>query len=158
MLFALVLLFKIVLTFIILWIKMSIFKNLIFLPLDLITIFPCLPDFPWWLELIYFHLLIANAISLTFLYETLQRIFLTVLNSFPPFRQLYAQWGIVRGYREFSRWYINPDSSRRNKTPCSLPHFQNYIYCNVYSIDSIYFTLVGFTPFKIYTVPVVKLK
>lgn len=81
---------------------MSVFKNLIFLPLGLIAACSCLPDFPWWLELIYFHLLLANEISLTFLHETLQRILLTVLNSFPPFWQLYAQWGVVRGCGEFS--------------------------------------------------------
>lgn len=81
---------------------MSVFKNLIFLPLGLIAAYSRLPDFPWWLELIYFHLLPANEISLTFLHETLQRILLMVLNSFPPFWQLYAQWGVVQGCGEFS--------------------------------------------------------
>lgn len=48
---------------------MSIFKNLIFIPLDLITICSCPPDFPWWLQLIYFYLLTANEISLTFRWD-----------------------------------------------------------------------------------------
>ena len=51
-----------------------------------------------------------------------------MLNSFPPFWQLCAQWGIVQGNREFSSWYINPASSRRIRAPCGLPHFQNYIF------------------------------
>lgn len=148
MLSAFILLFQTVLTFIILGIKMPVSKNLIFLPLGLIAAYSCLPDFPWWLELIYFHLLPANEISLTFLHETLQRILLTVLNSFPPLWQLYAQWGVVRGCGEFCRLPLSPASSPRNRTPCGLPHFHSYIYCSVYPIECTLYTCGCIRPLK----------
>lgn len=148
MLFALVILFKIVLTFIILRIKMSIFKNLIYLPLNLITICSCLPNFPWWLQVIYFHLLIANEISLTFLHETLKG-YHSVLNSFPSLWQLYAQWGIVKGW--ISRWYINPTSSRRNRSPVVFLTVRIMSIPIFIPLTFLYFTLVEFTPFRIFS-------
>ena len=144
MLSAFILLFKIVLTFIILGIKMSIFKNLIFLPLDLITICSCLSGFPRWLELIYFHLLIANEISLTFLCETLQRILLTVLIR----SHLYGRYMLSEAWAKAAEnspgdaeAQLHPEEMESPGIPPSELHL---VHCVLLTVG---FTAVSFTPF-----------
>lgn len=147
MLFALALLFRIVLTFIILWIKMSIYKNL----LSSSGSYHCLSLPAWLCVVTWTNLFSSSRSKWNFLNLSLWDITKGITHGasfLPTVPAVICSVSYCQGLQRVLQVIHKSSFTQKKWNPPWLAYSQNYVSCNVYSINCIVYTCGFYSLYK----------